>query len=256
VRGPYRVQATFAAEQMADELAYVARMDPYAFRLQNAAKTDIDPHQRWRTVLMDVAALSNWQQKVAASNLSSANVVTGRGISFGFDHGTVVAAVAEIEVNKKTGKIVAKKIWCSVDPGLAIYPDGIQNNLEGDIIMATSRVLVEQLAFDRQAVTGLDWVTYPIMRFKDTPKVSVKLLSRPEIPDSTAVPTSGTAAIGATATAAGASPGSHTGGGGEASASATVSAIANAFFDATGVRLREAPMTPARVRGALKAGVN
>jgi nicotinate dehydrogenase subunit B len=234
VRSPYRVQATWAAEQMFDELAHAAKLDPYLFRLQNVAGKDVDPHQRWRTVLTAVAELAKWEPKVAASKLSKGPVVKGRGISFGFDHGTVLAGVADIEVNLRTGKIVPKHIYCCVDAGVAINPAGLQNNLEGDIIQTTSRVLVEQVRFDKQRVTSLDWESYPILRFKDAPNVTVKVIQRPDIPDHTGL-------------------GSHSGGGGEGAGSVTAAAIANAFFDATGVRVRETPMTPGRVRATLKA---
>ena len=240
VRSPYRVQATWAGEQMFDELAHAAGMDPYAFRLQNVATTATDPMQRWRNVLTTVANLANWKPKVAASKLSDARVVSGRGIAFGFDHGTVIAAVADIDVNKQTGKISVKHVHCCVDPGVAINPAGLQNNLEGDVVQTTSRLLNEELRFNTQRVTSLDWVSYPVLRFKDTPMVSVQVLSRTDIPDSYDIP----AASGT---------GFHAGGGGEGSGSATAPAIANAFFDATGVRMRETPMTPARVREALKA---
>jgi nicotinate dehydrogenase subunit B len=127
-----------------------------------------------------------------------------------------------------------------VDPGVAINPAGLQNNLEGDVVQTTSRLLLEEMRFSTQRITSLDWVSYPVLRFKDTPMVSVQVLSRTDIPDSYDIP----AASGT---------GFHAGGGGEGSGSATAPAIANAFFDATGVRMRETPMTPARVRAVLKA---
>jgi CO/xanthine dehydrogenase Mo-binding subunit len=240
VRSPYRVQASWAGEQMFDELAYAAKMDPYAFRLQNVATASTDPLQRWRNVLTSVAKLANWQPKLAASNLSDARVVAGRGIAFGFDHGTVIAAVADIDVDKQTGKIDVKHVYCCVDPGVAINPAGLQNNLEGDVVQTTSRLLLEELRFNTQRVTSLDWVSYPVLRFKDTPLVDVQVLSRTDIPDTFDIPAMSGAGL-------------HAGGGGEGSGSATAPAIANAFFDATGVRMRETPMTPARVRAALKA---
>jgi CO/xanthine dehydrogenase Mo-binding subunit len=233
-RSPYRVQAAFAVEQLFDELAHAARMDPYEFRLQNIATPATDPQQRWRHVLTSVAKLANWQPRPAASRLSGANVVTGRGIGFGFDHGTPSAAVAEIEVNKKTGKITPKHIYCCVQPGYAINPAGLQSNAEGEVVQVTSRVLHEQTRFNTQRITSLDWVSYPIIRFNDAPQVTVQVLSRTDIPSATG-------------------SGSQAGGGGEAAAP-TAPAIANAFFDATGVRMRTAPMTPARVRAVLKAG--
>jgi CO/xanthine dehydrogenase Mo-binding subunit len=209
-------------------------MDPYEFRLQNVATTATDPQLRWRNVLTSVAKLANWQPRAAGANVSDASVVTGRGIGFGFDHGSPSAAVAEIEVNKKTGKITPKHIYCCIDPGFAINPAGLQSNAEGEVVQVTSRVLFEQTQFNRQRVTSLDWVTYPILRFKDAPQVTVQVLSRTDIP-------------------AGNGSGSESGGGGESSGAPTAPAIANAFFDATGVRIRDAPMTPARVRAALRA---
>ena len=233
-RSPYRVPAGFAVEQLFDELAHAAKMDPYEFRLQNVATTATDPQLRWPNVLTGVARLANWQPRPAMSKPSDANVVTGRGIAFGFDHGTPTAAVAEIEVNKKTGKITPKHIYCCVQPGFAINPAGLQNNAEGEVVQVTSRVLLEQTQFNKQRITSLDWVTYPILRFKDAPQVTVQVLSRTDIPSATG-------------------SGSESGGRGESSGAATAPAIANAFFDATGVRMRDAPMTPARVRAVLKA---
>jgi CO/xanthine dehydrogenase Mo-binding subunit len=194
-------------------------------------------------VLTNLGALANWQPKVAASNLSTADVVTGRGIAFGFDHGTVAAAVGDIEVNKKTGKIIANHIYGVVEPGVVIYPGGIENDNLGEAVIAVSRVLTEQLTFNTKRVTSLDWVSYPILRFKESPKVTIKSVSRSDIPSANpwapAVPDPG--------------GGSLSGGGGEVISSAVAPAIANAFFDAIGVRMRDTPMTPARVRATLRA---
>jgi CO/xanthine dehydrogenase Mo-binding subunit len=240
LRAPNSVQAAFANEQFVDELAYAAKVDPVAFRLQNVATTASDPFQRWRNALEGVAKLSNWQPRVAASNLSNATVVTGRGVGFGHFSNTRSAAVATIEVNKKTGKIVVKNIWCCMDAGFIVYPDGMHQNEEGAIIQGVSRALYEQVAFDRKGVTSTDWVTYPILRIAETPKIVVRGLSRTDV------------AINDTGATVAAS-GSRSTGAGEPGTVPVVAAIANAFFDATGARLREMPMTPARVRGALKA---
>ena len=110
--------------------------------------------------------------------------------------------------------------------GLTVYRDGVLSQLEGNLIMGASRALHEEVAFNRRRTTSLDWTTYPIMRFKDHPKVSCAVVQRPEL-----APT----------------------GSGEPSQAPVVAAIANAFFDATGVRLREAPLTPGRARAALAA---
>jgi CO/xanthine dehydrogenase Mo-binding subunit len=234
LRAPNNPQSAFAAEQAVDELAYMAKMDPVAFRLQNVATTAADPAQRWKHVLTGVAQAANWQPKVAASNVSGGNVVTGRGIAFGFYSNTMTCCVADVEVNKKTGKIVAKTLHVAGDAGLIVYPAGSENNEEGAAMQGLSRGLVEAVAFDKKGVTSLDWVTYPMIRFKDAPTIHIHGLSRTDVPDP-------------------AGPGSRTTGSGEPALSPVPAAVANAFFDATGVRIREAPMTPARVRAVLKA---
>ncbi len=235
LRAPNNPQAAFASEQAVDELAHMAGMDPVAFRLQNVSTSNsTDPARRWHNVLTAVAKDANWQAKVAASNLSSANVVTGRGIAFGFYSNTMTCCVADISVNKTTGKIVAKELHVAGDAGLIVYPHGSENNEEGAAMQGLSRALHEQLVFDKKGVTSLDWVTYPMVRFKDAPMVHIHGLTRTDVPDP----------LG---------PGSRTTGSGEPALSPVPAAVANAFFDATGVRIRESPMTPGRVRAVLKA---
>jgi len=211
----------FAAEGLIDELAYKAGMDPIAFRRLNVSDS------RWLGVLNAAAQAANWQPRVSASNLSNANVVTGRGVGFG-RHGNSAysAIITEIELNKKTGKILVKHLYSALDAGLAISPALVENQMVGAGVQAVSRALHETVTFNTTRVTSLDWVTYPILRFKDTPKVTTVVVQRKEL-----VP------LGA----------------GESPHPGVAPAIANAFFDATGVRIREAPMTPVRVRAVLKA---
>jgi CO/xanthine dehydrogenase Mo-binding subunit len=242
LRAPLSPQIAFAAEQAIDELAYMAKMDPVAFRLKNVATVNgstPDPHQRWRNVLENVAKISKWQPRVAASNLSNADVVTGRGVSFGFYANSPAAGVAEIEVNKKTGKILVKKAFATLDAGFIVYPDGLHNNEEGGLVQGISRSLFEQVNFNKQQVTSTDWVSYPMVRFKDTPQVTLVPLQRTDVQ------------INATTSLA--AGGSRSTGAGEPAVVPMAAAIANAFFDATGVRIREAPMTPGRVRAVLAA---
>ena len=221
LRNPQGPQTAFAAEQMIDELAYAAGMDAVAFRRQNI--TD----ERWLGALNAAAQAANWQPRVSASNLSNANVVTGRGVGFG-RHGNSAysAIIVEIEVNKKTGKIVVQHLYSAMDAGLSISPALVENQMTGAGVQAVSRALHETVTFNTTRVTSLDWVTYPILRFKDTPKVTTVVVQRKE-----QVP------LGA----------------GESGHPGIAPAIANAFFDATGVRIREAPMTPVRVRHVLRA---
>jgi CO/xanthine dehydrogenase Mo-binding subunit len=201
-------------------------MDPIAFRRQNVTKTS-DAY-RFLGVLDAVAEASNWKPKVAASNFSNDNVVTGRGVAWGayWSPLTYTAVVADVEVNKKTGKIAVKHIYAAHDQGLTVNPMGVENQIVGQNVMGTSRLLTEEIRFNTKRVTSLDWATYPIMRFKDTPKVTPIIVNRPE------------AAMG---------------GAGDESIVNVGPAIANAFFDATGVRLRQTPFTPAKVRAALRA---
>jgi len=234
LRAPVAPQTAFATEQMIDELAFASKMDPVEFRRRNIANTTDDPSQRWKNVLEGVAALAKWQPRVAASAIGSGNIVTGRGFSFGHYSNSPTAGIVEIEVNKKTGKIVVKNVYAAIDPGYAVYPDGLHNNEEGAAMQGISRTLHEEVAFNKQQVTSVDWVTYPILRFKEAPKITLKALSRTDVPDPSG-------------------SGSRTTGAGEPALVPMAAGIANAFFDATGVRIREAPLTPARVRNYLRA---
>jgi CO/xanthine dehydrogenase Mo-binding subunit len=231
LRSPSGPQEAFAYEQMIDELAYAAKMDPYLFRVQNI-RTARDPAlpwfdgDRWLGVLNAAAKAANWQPRVAASSLSNATVVTGRGIAITPHSRATSGVVAAVEVNKKTGKIVVKNLYVSQDSGLAISPTLMENQMVGGAVQAVSRALHEEVTFDKQRVTSLDWVGYPVLRFKDAPQVTPVVVQRLDKVST---------------------------GSGEIPMATTVAAVANAFFDATGVRIRRAPMTPARVRAVLKA---
>jgi CO/xanthine dehydrogenase Mo-binding subunit len=220
LRAPGDLQACFAFEQLVDELAYAASMDPVAFRLAQMN----DP--RWVSVLNAATQAAGWKPKVAASSLSKATVVTGRGVALAPRSSSLSAVVADVEVNKKTGKITVKHMYASQDAGLTIYPSGAESQMMGGVIQSVSRSLTEVFAFTKTRVTSTDWVTYPLLRFKDHPGVTTVVVQRTDLAP---------------------------GGSGEPPAVPTPAAIANAFFDATGVRIRQAPMTPARVRAVLRA---
>jgi nicotinate dehydrogenase subunit B len=213
--------ASFASEQFIDELAYAAQMDPLAFRVLNASS------DRWAGVISAAAKAAGWQPRVANSVKQTGNIVTGRGIGSG-THGTagMAAAVVDISVNLKTGKITASHIYNAIDVGLSVNPALVENQISGGSIMGLSRVLHEEVKFNKTNVTSLDWVGYPILRFAETPAVTnVVLQQTDQLP------------LGA----------------GEPGITPIPSAVANAFFDATGVRMRSGPMTPVRVRAVLKA---
>ena len=246
LRAPLAPGSVFAYEQLMDELAHAAKMDPVAFRLQNITNNALEAQRglpltwdRWKNVLTEVARISNWKPKVAASAMQSGNVVTGRGIALGGFAGTMAGIVADISVNKKSGKITATHLYGAQDTGLSVYLGGVENQAVGSMTQGLSRALYEQLAFNKSNVTSLDWVTYPILRFKDSPPVTFSVVQRTDIPavDNGTVATSGALATGS----------------GEPPTAPIAAALANAFFDATGVRIRQAPLTAARVRATLKA---
>jgi CO/xanthine dehydrogenase Mo-binding subunit len=155
------------------------------------------------------------------------DIVKGRGFSYIKYElvRTYVAMVADVEVNRRTGEVRVTHFHCAHDCGQIINPDGLRNQIEGNIVQTVSRTLIEELKFDRSRVTSVDWESYPILRFPDVPAISIELIDRP-----TAVPW----------------------GAGEPSAAVVPSAIANAIYDAAGVRLRSVPFTPAKVLAALK----
>ena len=216
-------QTFFAVEQVTDDLAHALNIDPIAFRQQNIPSQQ---QERWGRVIDALTKISNYKPKVSASGLSKEQVVTGRGVSLLPHVEALTGVVADIVVNKKTGKIVVKHMYVAQDLGLTISPALAENQMIGAAVMTTSRILNEQIRFNTKRVTSLDWVTYPILRFADSPTVqAVTVQSMNEVAC----------------------------GGGEAPVGACIGAIANAFFDATGTRVHEAPMAPATVRATLKA---
>jgi CO/xanthine dehydrogenase Mo-binding subunit len=221
LRSPLDLSFAFASEQTIDELAFLARLDPLEFRRRNIGDA------RWLGVLNAAAEAAKWTPRVAASSLSDAEVVRGRGIGLGTHHVSYGAAVADIEVDRRTGNIVATRLYGALDAGQVINPALVENQIIGQMIQATSRTLKEEVTFDKTNVTSLDWVSYPVLRFAEHPDVVPVVVQRLDEPST---------------------------GAGEEVMGATAAAIANAFFDATGVRLRRYPMTPERVKAALAVG--
>ena len=154
-------------------------------------------------------------------------MLKGRGLSYVKYElvRTYVGAVADVEVDRKTGKVTVKKFHVAHDCGQIINPDGLRNQIEGNVVQTTSRTLIEELQFDRSRVTSVDWQSYPILKFPDVPEVAIDLIDRPS---------------------------EKPWGAGEPTAAVVPSAIANAIFDATGVRLRSVPFTAGKVLAALE----
>jgi nicotinate dehydrogenase subunit B len=226
LRSPLDLSFSFASEQAIDQLAYLLEMDPYAFRRRNIK----DP--RWLDVLDAAAQAAKWTPRRAASNvsgakLSDAKIVTGRGIGVGTHLASYGAAVAEIEVNKETGKVVAKHLYGAIDAGQVVNPGNVEAQIGGQLVQTASRMFKEEVTFNTTNVTSLDWNRYPVLRFDECPEVTPVVVQRLN-----------ERSLGA----------------GEEVMAAAAAAIANAFFDATGVRIEEYPLTPARVLATLAKG--
>jgi nicotinate dehydrogenase subunit B len=220
LRAPAAPQALFASEQMIDELAHAASLDPVAFRLKNIT------NPRWAGVLEAAAKAAKWKSRVAASSVGTGRVLKGRGVAIGGFASTYVAIVADITVDKVTGKIRVTHVTAAHDCGLIINPNTLEQQIEGCVVQGVSRALLEEVKFSKSRVTSLDWEGYQILRYKDAPSLTTVLVNRPN---------------------------ERSSGAGEPATAPVAAAIANAFFDATGKRVRQMPMTPARVRTALKA---
>jgi CO/xanthine dehydrogenase Mo-binding subunit len=218
LRDPVGPDIHFGSEQFIDELAAATNEDPVAFRLKYVTAP------RDAAAIKVAAEKAGWQPR-SGSRDRSGDKLTGRGIAYATRGGTIVAAVAEIEVERKTGRIRAKKFTVAHDCGLIINPEGLRYTIEGNVVHGLSRTLFEEVRFDRDRVTSIDWMSYPILDIADAPEaIEVVLINHPEI-----APT----------------------GAGEPSIRVIPAAVANAFFDATGVRLRRVPLTPERVKAAL-----
>jgi len=221
LRSPLDLSFSFASEQVIDTLAREAGIDPLIFRRNNIGDS------RWLGVLNAAAAAAGLSSGMPRRAAAGGDIMTGWGIGLGTHHVSYGAAVAEIEVNRRTGAVVATRLYGALDAGLVINPALVENQIVGQMVQATSRVLKEEVTFDKSNVTSLDWVSYPVLRFAEHPEVVPVVVQRLEEPST---------------------------GAGEEVMGATASAIANAFFDATGMRLYQYPMTPARVLAALANG--
>jgi nicotinate dehydrogenase subunit B len=223
IRTPGRMQNTYANECFIDELAAAANADPVEFRLKH-----LDPNdKRGIEVLNRVAALAKWDKRPSPKRDQGGDVLTGRGVTYcKYELArTYIAGVAEVEVKRSTGDIRVTKFYLAHDCGQIVNPDGLRNQLDGNVIQTISRTLIEELKYDRSAVTSLDWVSYPILRFPQVPELVYDLIDRPN---------------------------ERPWGAGEPAAAVVPSAISNAVFDAIGVRLRSVPFTPDKVKAAMK----
>jgi nicotinate dehydrogenase subunit B len=221
LRSPLDLSFSFASEQTIDELARQAGIDAYEFRKRNIT------NERWMGVLDAAAKAANWTPQPPASQLSSEKIVRGRGIGLGTHLTSYGGAVADVEVNKETGRVAVKHMYGAIDAGLAVNPAFIENQISGQLVRTASRMLLEEVTFNRTNVTSLDWNSYPILRFEECPEVTAVVVQRLDQKST---------------------------GAGEEVMAAAAGAIACAFFDATGVHMLEFPLTPNRVLAALARG--
>jgi CO/xanthine dehydrogenase Mo-binding subunit len=236
LRDPNGPQSTFASESFIDELAAAANTDPVEFRLKllTASKDDDNGFKRARSIACIKAAIDafKWETRPSPKRVGSGDILTGRGIAYTYRSQTVVAEIAEVEVNRRTGRVWVKRIVCAHDCGLVINPEALRRTVEGGLLNAVSRTLHEEVRFDTEKVTSVDWVSYPTMTHLDTPEsIEIVLVNGDPNPKRGDLPHYGA---------------------GETMLKPTMAAIANAIFDATGVRLRRVPFRNDRVLAALK----
>ncbi|MDE2052954.1 MAG: xanthine dehydrogenase family protein molybdopterin-binding subunit, partial [Gammaproteobacteria bacterium] len=219
LRDPLGPQLNFASESFIDELAFATRTDPVEFRLQYLAD------ERGIAVIAAAAKHAGWTPRTASSARLTGEFLTGRGIAYARRRNTHVAAIVEVEVSPRTGRVWPRRWTVAHDCGLVVNPGNLRLVIEGNILHATSRALFEEVRFDRRMVRSVDWVSYPILETRDAPeRVDIVLIDhKDELP------------LGA----------------GEPASRPVAAAIANAVFDATGVRVRQAPLSRERIKAAL-----
>ncbi len=226
MRGVSALPNTFAHESFVDELAFEAGEDPVAFRIRHLD----DPNEA--DLVRRTAEAGGWQERDGPRFRRQGRMAYGQGFAFAtYVHGpfpgTAAAAAAwvcDVAVDTETGEVTLTRVFVGQDQGLVINPDGVRAQIHGNVIQTASRALREEVTFDQISPTPKSWASYPIQTFDEVPEIGTLLIERPEAP-----------ALGV----------------GESAAVPAAAAIANAIFDATGIRLREAPFTPEKVRAAL-----
>lgn len=238
LRDPNGPQVTFAFESFIDELAVAANRDPLEFRLDliaESAEDDLFLRARSLATLRAAAEAYGWEPRPPRQRPNEEvtdKKSAGRGIAYTYRNKTVVATIVDIEVDGRTGGIWVKRIVCGHDCGLVVNPDGLRNTVEGALMHALSRALWEEVQFDDEKVTSVDWVSHPSLRHGDTPEsIEIVLVNGDPNPGRPDLPPYGA---------------------GEASHKPVIAAVANAVFDATGVRLRRVPFRRSRVLAALR----
>ena len=221
LRDPYGPPILFGSESFMDEIAAATDTDPVDFRLRYLK------NPRDADAVKVAAEHYGWEKRPSPRNdQKDADVAIGRGIAFRRHFSTFIALIAEVRVHKKTGKLDLLRYVCAHDVGMIVNPETLTHVIDRQLVYGTSRAMFEEVHFDANMVTSVDWLSYPVLHIGDLPeKIEIVLIKRPEAAPS-----------GAAEMALGLVP----------------AAIGNAVFDATGVRLRRVPFTPARVKAALE----
>jgi CO/xanthine dehydrogenase Mo-binding subunit len=219
MRAPQEPQLHFAHECFIDEVAAAAGIDPIALRLKHLRD------EREIAVVEAVARAAGWQSRPSPIEARGGAVLRGRGIAINSGFGGYVATVCEVEVDRSTGRVWPRRFVVAHDCGLIINPRGLHGTIEGNVVQGVSRTLFEEVRFDERTVNSVDWATYPILEVGDAPEsIEIVTIDRRDQPS---------------------------GGAGEPAHVTIPAAIANAVFDATGVRIRRLPLSPERVKAAL-----
>jgi CO/xanthine dehydrogenase Mo-binding subunit len=224
MRGVGSPDNIFVAECFMDELAAAVGEDAIQFRLKHS------PRARGQAVLKAAAELAKWETRPSHSKPTAGDIAYGRGVALlGSDTDTNVAGIFEVEVNKKTGVVHVRRVTIAQDSGLVVNPGAVRNQIEGGIVQSISRALKEEVSFDRSRITSLDWASYPIITFNEIPDaIDIVLLDRSDLPPMRV---------------------------GEPASESVWPGVANAVYDAIGIRLRQLPLTPARVLAGLAGSV-
>jgi nicotinate dehydrogenase subunit B len=237
LRDPNGPQSTFASESFIDELAAAAKADPMEFRMKllTASTSEDSGFRRARSIAVLKAAADayGWDRRPSPKPRGTGDVLTGRGMAYSFRGQTIAAEIADVEVNVRTGRVWVKRLVCAHDCGLVINPQSLRRTVECAMLHSLSRAIHEEVQFDNQKVTSTDWSSHPTLTHADVPEtIDVILVNGDPNPNRPDLPPYG---------------------GGEAACKPMLAAVANAIYDATGVRLRRVPFRAPRVLAALKA---
>ena len=221
LRDPFGPPILFGSESFMDEVAAATNTDPVDFRLQYLKEP------RDRDAVRIAAEHYGWRRRPSPRNDQKDNdVAVGRGIAFRRHFSTFIALIAEVRVHRKTGKLDLVRYVCAHDVGMIVNPETLKHVIDRQLVYGTSRAMFEEVRFEQNMVTSVDWQSYPVMHIDSIPEaIEIVLIKRPEAAPS-----------GAAEMALGLVP----------------AAIGNAVFDATGARLRRVPFTPRRVKAALE----